>query len=90
MLWGYCPRWVQPSNRSSLYDRQDEEVAEQEEQDGNSDNEAEEEEEFYDGKTLWEAEENPESQVHAESVAVKVKPRVNVVASKRLIFSKMN
>ncbi|XP_008177803.2 protein KIBRA isoform X1 [Chrysemys picta bellii] len=56
---------------------QDEEVAEQEEQDGNSDNEAEEEEEFYDGKTLWEVEENPESQVHAESVAVKVDKETN-------------
>ncbi|XP_075756292.1 protein KIBRA isoform X2 [Pelodiscus sinensis] len=57
---------------------QDEEAAEQEEQDGNSDNEAEEEEEeFYDGKTLWEVEENPESQGHAELAAVKVDKETN-------------
>ncbi|XP_067422721.1 protein KIBRA [Emydura macquarii macquarii] len=56
---------------------QDEEVAEQEEQDGNSDNEAKEEEKFCDGKTVWEAEENPESQVHAESATVKVDKETN-------------
>lgn len=74
MLIGY---WVHPNNRSSLCGRQDEEVGEQEEQDGNSENEAEEEE-FYAIKALWDAEENPEIQLHSELTAIKVKCRIMV------------
>ncbi|XP_014462061.2 protein KIBRA isoform X2 [Alligator mississippiensis] len=55
---------------------QDEEVGEQEEQDGNSENEAEEEE-FYAIKALWDAEENPEIQLHSELTAIKVDKETN-------------
>ncbi|XP_025061452.1 protein KIBRA isoform X2 [Alligator sinensis] len=55
---------------------QDEEVGEQEEQDGNSENEAEEEE-FYAVKALWDAEENPEIQLHSELTAIKVDKETN-------------
>ncbi|KFV02462.1 Protein KIBRA, partial [Pterocles gutturalis] len=51
---------------------QDEEVPDQEEQDEISENEAEEEEEFCAGKSLWEAEESLNPQLHMET-AVKVK-----------------
>ncbi|XP_025061478.1 protein KIBRA isoform X7 [Alligator sinensis] len=64
------------SGETCLCGRQDEEVGEQEEQDGNSENEAEEEE-FYAVKALWDAEENPEIQLHSELTAIKVDKETN-------------
>ncbi|OXB61265.1 hypothetical protein ASZ78_004750 [Callipepla squamata] len=55
---------------------QDEEVAEQEELDEISENEAEEEEEFCAGKLLWETEESLNSHPHGE-MAVKVDKETN-------------
>lgn len=61
-------------NNKAVLNRQDEEVPDQEEQDEISENEAEEEEEFCAGKSLWETEESPNSQLHVE-IAAKVKSR---------------
>ncbi|XP_019390414.1 PREDICTED: protein KIBRA isoform X1 [Crocodylus porosus] len=64
------------SGETCLCGRQDEEVGEQEEQDGNSETEAEEEE-FCAVKALWDAEENPEIQLHSELTAIKVDKETN-------------
>lgn len=61
-------------DNKAVLNRQDEEVPDQEEQDEVSETEAEEEEEFCAGKSLWEAEESLNSQLHME-IAVKVKSR---------------
>lgn len=71
----YCTKQAS-SITEAVLNRRDEEVAEQEELDEISENEAEEEEEFCAGKLLWETEESLNSHPHVE-MAVKVKFELN-------------